>query len=112
MQPIVPAAPAISAPVAAPVQVAIAPAAVAAPASPVAEPRRETAPRPAAIPVPPITAALPPESGLELVETRFAPAPVVDDAPPPPRRVRPPRVVLDEQPLQFVETRKDSPPPA
>jgi hypothetical protein len=49
---------------------------------------------------------------LELVETRFAPAPVVDDAPPPPRRVRPPRVVLDEQPLQFVETRKDSPPPA
>ena len=58
------------------------------------------------------TAALPPESGLELVETRFAPAPVVDDAPPPPRRVRPPRVVLDEQPLQFVETRKDSPPPA
>jgi hypothetical protein len=91
----------------------IAATAVAAPASPArAEPRREAARPPAPIPVPPIAAVLPPESGLELVETRFAPAPVVDDTPPPPRRVRPPRVVLDEQPLQFVETRKDSSPPA
>jgi hypothetical protein len=64
--------------------------------------------------LPPVTMALPPDSGLELVETRHHPAP----APEPeavtsgPRRVRPPRPTIADEPLQIVETRKDAPPPA
>jgi hypothetical protein len=56
--------------------------------------------------------SLPPESGLELIETRAKPAPVVEDAPSPtpPRRVRPPRVQVADEPLQIVETRKEPPP--
>ena len=52
--------------------------------------------------------ALPPDSDLVLVETRFAPPPVDDvDAPPQrPRRVRPPRATIPEEPLQMVETHK------
>jgi len=58
---------------------------------------------------------LPPESGLELIETRSkgTPTPEAESAPAPgPRRVRPPRVVIAEEPLQIVETRKESSPPA
>ncbi|MBK7079271.1 MAG: Rne/Rng family ribonuclease [Betaproteobacteria bacterium] len=109
-QPLLPAA--TVAPAETPV---IAPVAPAAPAPVATEPRP---PRPvvqAAAPardLPPITPTLPPESGLQLVETRFAPPPVVEEpAPPAPRRVRPPRVEVADEPLQVVETRK-APPPA
>lgn len=52
--------------------------------------------------------ALPPDSNLVLVETRF-PAPAVEEQPPAaarPRRARPPRVTVPEEPLQMVETHK------
>jgi hypothetical protein len=56
--------------------------------------------------------ALPPDSGLVMVETRFAP-PIESDEPvaPRPRRVRPAPVAIPEEPLQLVETRKDQPSP-
>ena len=59
-------------------------------------------------PVPKVSLALPPDSGLVLVETRFAapPAEEPESEMPRPRRVRPPRVALAEEPLQMVETRK------
>jgi hypothetical protein len=63
--------------------------------------------------LPPVTLDLPPGSGLVLVETSHR----VEAAPPEegttstgPRRPRRPRVQLVEEPLQIVETRKDSPP--
>ena len=64
--------------------------------------------------VPPITSTLPPDSGLEIVETRFKPAPLPEPEPAPagPRRVRPPRVAIADEPLQIVETRKGDQPPA
>ncbi len=65
--------------------------------------------------LPPVTLTLPPESGLELVETKHAAAPLADDAielPKGPRRVRPPKVKIAEEPLQLVETQKDNQPPA
>jgi len=65
-------------------------------------------------PQPPIALTLPPDSGLELVETRFA-APVASDdvsEPPRPKRVRPPRVVIPSEPLEIVETAKGVVPPA
>jgi hypothetical protein len=52
--------------------------------------------------------ALPPDSDLVLVETRFA-APAPEDAEPQApraRRMRPPRAASAEEPLQMVETRK------
>src|SRR5690349_1708999 len=51
--------------------------------------------------------ALPADSDLVLVETRFA-APVGAEEPeaPRPRRVRPPRMSVADEPLQMVETRK------
>lgn len=58
---------------------------------------------------------LPPESALELVETKTRAAPEPDpepELPAGPRRVRPPKVVIADEPLQIVETRKDAPPPA
>jgi ribonuclease E len=63
--------------------------------------------------VPPISSTLPPDSGLEIVETRFRPAPEAEPEPVPsgPRRVRPPRVTIPDEPLQIVETRKDATPP-
>ena len=69
--------------------------------------------RPAPVPVPPIALTLPPDSSLELVETRFAPAPV-DELPeaPRPKRVRPPRVEIASEPLEIVETVKGVSPPA
>ena len=62
---------------------------------------------PVAQPVP-ISAVLPSDSGLVLVETRFAAPP---DEPAPsassrPRRARAARVVVPDEPLQIVETRK------
>ena len=64
--------------------------------------------------VPPVAMTLPAESGLELVETRFA-APSVENEvseTPRPKRVRPPRIEAVSEPLEIIETRKDSPPPA
>jgi hypothetical protein len=64
---------------------------------------------------PSVSLALPPDSPLELVETRLgsAPAPEPESARPAgPRRVRPPRVDVAEEPLQIIETKKDAQPPA
>jgi len=63
--------------------------------------------------VPPISSTLSPDSGLEIVETRFRPVsePEPEPVPSGPRRVRPPRVTIPDEPLQIVETRKDAPPP-
>lgn len=58
--------------------------------------------------VPTAALRLPPESGLVLVETRFS-APAIDEqeqAQPRPRRARPPRATLADEPLQMVETHK------
>jgi len=85
------------------------------------EPRRETdlsesiAPMPRNAPeIPRVSLELPPDSGLVLVETSHAAAPSADESEVPrPRRVRPPRVAIAEEPLQIVETtHKDSTPPA
>jgi hypothetical protein len=57
--------------------------------------------------IPPITLSLPLDSGLELVQTTTrAPEPEQEDAPAPrPKRVRAPRPVIADEPLQIVETR-------
>ncbi|MFO1398581.1 MAG: Rne/Rng family ribonuclease [Burkholderiales bacterium] len=70
--------------------------------------------RPPVPEVPPIALTLPPDSGLVLVETSHkAPAPAVEETPVErPRRVRPPRVEMASEPLEFVETRKEPPPAA
>jgi ribonuclease E len=75
-----------------------------APAVPVAAPPVQAPPAD----LPQITRTPPPDSGLELVETRHhAPAPVAEEAEAPrPKRVRPPRAQVAEEPLQIVETRK------
>jgi hypothetical protein len=69
--------------------------------------KREEQPGPkAAVPT---SLQLPPDSGLVLVETRFT-APTVEEQEvdtPRPRRARPPRVAIPDEPLQIVETRKD-----
>jgi hypothetical protein len=58
--------------------------------------------------IPPVTLALPPDSALELVETRrFSAEATPEPEAPRPRRVRPQRVVIAEEPLQMVETRPD-----
>jgi len=65
-------------------------------------------------PLPPVAMTLPPDSGLEMVETRSKAAPVAEPDVAPagaPRRARPPRVAVAEEPLQIIETRKDSSPP-
>ncbi len=72
-------------------------------------------PKPQPVVIPPIAPTLPPDSNLELVETRFKPVPAPEaepERPAGPRRVRPPRVEVVEEPLQIVETRKDERPPA
>ena len=81
-------------------------------------PAPQPPPRPAAVPrpipeLPPVSLTLPPESGLELVETKSKPAPVSDQEPPVsagPRRVRPPKVTVVEEPLQIVETHRPNSP--
>jgi ribonuclease E len=62
--------------------------------------------------LPPVSLALPPESGLELVETRAKAAPQTeeDQQPAGPRRVRPPKVQVADEPLQMVETAPKEPP--
>jgi hypothetical protein len=85
------------------------------------EARREARPSEsiAAVPhnapeIPRVSLELPPESGLVLVETSHAAAPSTDEPETPrPRRVRPPRAQVSDEPLQIVETtHKDSMPPA
>lgn len=51
---------------------------------------------------------LPPDSDLVLVETRAAAVPIEEPEPavPRPRRVRPPRVTIPDEPLQLIETHK------
>jgi hypothetical protein len=65
--------------------------------------------------LPPVSMSLPADSGLELVETRakgtIVPEPEAE-APAGPRRARPPRAVIQDEPLQIVETRKEGSPPA
>lgn len=87
--------------------------AAAAPLEPVAPPPAPAAPAPM-LELPQITRTPPPDSGLELVETRHhAPAPVAEEPEPArPKRVRPPRAQVVEEPLQIVETRKEPSPPA
>ncbi len=79
-----------------------------------AEPRHVPSPVRPIPELPPVTLALPPESGLELVETKFkAPSPAEPEAPAAPRRIRPPKAAIADEPLQMVETtHKDAPPPA
>ena len=57
--------------------------------------------------IPPITLALPLDSGLELVQTTTrVPEPEPEAAPAPrPKRVRAPRPAVADEPLQIVETR-------
>jgi hypothetical protein len=65
--------------------------------------------------IPPVSLALPPDSELELVETReHVAAPVTDEPAELPRqkRVRRPRVEIANEPLELVETHKDANPPA
>jgi ribonuclease E len=63
--------------------------------------------------LPRIALELPPDSGLVLVETTGSAAAQEDAVEPQrPRRVRPPRVAIADEPLQMVETaHKDSTPP-
>jgi len=67
--------------------------------------------RAAASAAPPIELTLPPDSDLVLIETSHAAPPVVAEAvaPPRPKRVRPPRVAVADEPLEIVETRKEPP---
>jgi len=62
--------------------------------------------------LPPVSMSLPADSGLELVETVHRPLAAEPEATTPtgPRRARPPRVQIPEEPLQIVETRKEQPP--
>lgn len=80
---------------------------------PVVVPARPVSPAPIAS-APPVPYALPVESDLELVETdraRAAPRPASEEAEAPrPRRVRPPKVELRDEPLEIIETRKEAPP--
>ena len=86
---------------------------VAAPTLPAVEVAAPVAPRPPQQ-LPLVAMTLPPNSGLELVETRFKPAQAVDEQPaaPAPRRIRPPKPAVVDEPLQIVETRRDTPPAA
>jgi hypothetical protein len=63
--------------------------------------------------IPRVALELPADSGLVLVETTHAAPTAADQTEPPqPRRVRPPRVQIADEPLQMVETtHKDSAPP-
>jgi ribonuclease E len=83
-------------------EVAVSGHAQAAPAAPT------TTQSPDEVEVPMTGLRLPPESGLVLVETRFSP-PASDEqeqAQPRPRRARPPRTTISDEPLQMVETHK------
>jgi hypothetical protein len=78
-------------------------------------PPRQAPPQPRPMEsLPPVSMSLPPESGLELVETHSKAVlmPEPEPAPVGARRVRPPRVVIADEPLQIIETRKENSPPA
>jgi len=61
--------------------------------------------------IPRVSLELPPDSGLVLVETSHAaPASESDSEPTRPRRVRPPKSAVAEEPLQMVETQHKEPP--
>jgi hypothetical protein len=73
----------------------------------------EVPPRPSNMPaLPPMSMTPPADSGLVLVETthRDASAADAEEVAPRAKRVRPPRSVLSDEPLQLVETRKDQSP--
>jgi hypothetical protein len=74
-------------------------------------PARPLPPAPPVSDLPPISMALPADSGLVMVETAHT-AVAPDEAPVAhARRVRPPRTVIADEPLQMVETtHKDLPP--
>ena len=58
--------------------------------------------------LPPVQLTLPADSNLELVETRFAAVePVAEEPQQRPKRTRPPKVVIEDAPLQMVETRNE-----
>jgi ribonuclease E len=60
--------------------------------------------------IPRVSLNLPADSGLVLVETSHAASPQVEEeSQPGPRRVRPPRVEVAEEPLQMVETTHKDP---
>ncbi len=65
------------------------------------------APTSAPAPAPVFKPVLPPESGLQMVETRFTAPPPADEpaAEARPRRARPPRAQVADEPLQQVETK-------
>jgi ribonuclease E len=63
--------------------------------------------------IPRVSLELPPDSGLVLIETRSVPTESAEETElPRPRRVRPPRVAVADEPLQLVETQKEPTPPA
>jgi len=74
-------------------------------------PRVDPTPRSMAEPATTAPLALPPNSDLVMVETRFAPPAVETEAPvaPRPRRERRSSASAPDEPLQMVETRKDQP---
>ena len=88
-------------------------------AKPEPKPEPQHAPRPVQAPrpipeLPPVSLTLPPESGLELVETKIKAAPMAEpepSAPAGPRRVRPPKFAVVDEPLQIVETQRTQLPP-
>lgn len=67
--------------------------------------------RPIVPAVPPLPLTLPADSGLVLVETSHStPSVAIDEVETPrPRRVRPPKVEIASEPLEFIETRKEPP---
>lgn len=71
----------------------------------------ESAPQVRPVPqLPPVQLTLPPDSGLELVETRnHASEPYIEEPQPQrPKRTRPARMARPEEPLEMVETRHDA----
>jgi hypothetical protein len=59
-----------------------------------------------------VSLSLPSDSELVMVETRFAPVVETEEpVAPRPRRARPARPVIPDEPLQMVETRKEQPAP-
>jgi ribonuclease E len=67
------------------------------------EPRQRDQPE-----LPRVSYPLPSDSGLEMIETRVRSAePLAEIDAPRPKRTRPPRVVVADEPLQMVETRHD-----
>ena len=66
--------------------------------------------------IPPVTDTLPANSDLVRVETRHAVSATPEDEAAAqssrPKRMRPPRVEMANEPLEMVETHKDATPPA